>query len=305
MQAGAHRLSRSGVSTPSRAFDAADFARLLAVPLIWGTNNVAAIVAVRALPPLLVAGLRFALVLALLWWALKPPPRGKRWVFVAMLAFIGPVHFGVQYIGLGLAHDLAPMVVAMQMWAPASVLFAGLLLGERAGALRWAGVGIAFAGVAVMTFDPAVLQQWGALALVVAAALSYGLGTVLVRQLRGALDAWGMQAWIALSIAPTLLAASFAVERDQVVAMREASWAVWACVAFGALVSSILANALMFKLLQKYEVSRTTPYMLVTPVVSFALAAMLLGDTITTRILIGAGVAMGGVALVALAERRG
>jgi O-acetylserine/cysteine efflux transporter len=57
-------------------------------------------------------------------------------------------------------------------------------------------------------------------------------------------------------------------------------------------------------LVQRYEVSRTTPYLLMTPVVSFALAAWILGDQITWQILLGAGLTMAGVVLVALAERR-
>jgi O-acetylserine/cysteine efflux transporter len=60
----------------------------------------------------------------------------------------------------------------------------------------------------------------------------------------------------------------------------------------------------MFRLVQKYEVSRTTPYLLMTPVISFTLAAFILGDQITPQILAGAAVTMSGVALVALAERR-
>ncbi len=118
------------------------------------------------------------------------------------------------------------------------------------------------------------------------------------------MDAWAMQAWIALASAPTLLLASLAFEPGHASAISEASWFAWACVAFGALVSSIVANAFMFQLLQKYEVSRTTPYMLLTPIVSFSLAALVLGDEITPRILTGAGLAMAGVALVAWAERR-
>lgn len=292
------------MTTASRAFDPLDLARLLAVPLIWGANNVAAMIAVRELPALFVAGVRFIIVLGCLCWALKPPARGQLWLFAAMLACIGPVHFGVQYVGLGLARDLAPMVVAMQMWAPASVVFAGLLLGERAGPLRWTGVAVAVAGVAAMTFDPVVFGQWSALALVAAASLSYGLGAVLVRRLSGAMSAWSMQAWIALACAPTLSLASLGFESGHGAAIANASWLAWACVAFGAIVSSLIANALMFSLLEKYEVSRTTPYMLVTPIVSLTLAALVLGENVTARILIGAGIAMAGVALVALAERR-
>jgi O-acetylserine/cysteine efflux transporter len=83
-----------------------------------------------------------------------------------------------------------------------------------------------------------------------------------------------------------------------------ASWLSWACITFGAIVSSIVANAWMFRLVQKYEVSRTTPYLLSTPVISFTLAALVLGDVITWRLVLGAALTMSGVLLVALAERR-
>jgi O-acetylserine/cysteine efflux transporter len=287
----------------ARAFSPLDLAQLVSVPLIWGVNNVAAMLAVRELPALLVAGLRFAIVLGCLFWALKRPPAGRGWLFLAMLAFLGPVHFGVQYAGLGQARELAPMVVAMQLWAPSSVVFAAFFLRERVGWLRWSGVGLAFVGAASMTFDAAVFSQWGALALVASASVCYGLGSVLVRRLGGAVDAWSMQAWLALACAPSLILGSLAFERGHAVAIADASLLAWTCVLFGALASTIVANAFLFRLLGKYEVSRTTPYMLLAPVVSFALAALALGDAITPQILIGAGLAMAGVALVALAER--
>ncbi len=276
----------------------------MAVPLIWGVNNVAAMIAVRELPPLMVAALRFLLVLACLFWMLKPPPRVQRTLFFIMLAVVGPLHMGVQYLGLGLARELAPMVVAMQLWAPASVVFAALLLGERIGFMRGFGVAIAFAGAVGMNFDPSVFEQWGALVLVAAASLFYGLGTVLVRKLGAGLDPWAMQAWVAAACAPTLLLSSLVFDTGHAEKIAAAPWFAWACIFFGALVSSILANAFMFRLLQKYEVARTTPYMLLTPVISFSLAAWVLHDRITPQILFGAGMAMAGVALVAWSERR-
>lgn len=305
MWAGVLATNRVVVSSGSRTFAPLDLLQLVAVPLIWGVNNVAAMIAVRELPPLMVAGLRFTIVLVCLFWMLKPPPRAQRALFFTMLAVVGPLHMGVQYLGLGLARDLAPMVVAMQLWAPASVVFAALLLGERVSVLRGCGVAIAFAGAAGMNFDPVVMAQWGALVLVAAASLFYGLGTVLVRRLGGGLDPWSMQAWVAAACAPTLMLGSFAFDTGHAEKIASASWLAWGCVVFGALVSSILANAFMFRLLQKYEVSRTTPYMLLTPVISFSLAAFALGDRITPQILLGAGMAMAGVALVAWAERRG
>lgn len=291
--------------TPTpRAFAPLDFLQLLSIVLIWGVNNIAAKIAVDAFPALMMVAMRFIIVLLALGLLLKPPPADRWKTFALMLLFVGPVHFGVQSIGLRLADDIAPMVVAMQLWAPMSVLFAALLLKETVSPLRWAGVAIAFLGTASMNFDPAVFAQIGPLVLVAIAAASYGLGAVLVRRLGGGIDAWAMQAWIALALVPTMSAGSLVFESGQIEAARAAPWYAWACVAFGAVISSIVANVFMFRLVQKYEVSRTTPYLLMTPVISFTVASLVLGERITPQIMIGAALTIAGVALVALAERR-
>lgn len=292
------------MTVPSRDFAPLDLLQLLSIALIWGVNNILAKIAIDALPPMMMVALRFLIVLVLLAAWLRPPPAGRWRLFFTMLALIGPLHFAIQSIGLKLAAEMPAMIIAMQLWAPASVVFAALLLGERVGPLRWMGVGLAFIGAASMNFDPVVLAQGWALFLVALASAFYGLGTVLVRKLGGGLDPWATQAWIALVAAPTLATSSALFERGHVAAAQAAHWSVWVCIAFGAVVSSIVANAFMFRLVQKYEVSRTTPYLLLTPVISFALAAIVLGDAITWQILAGGAVAMGGVALVALAERR-
>jgi O-acetylserine/cysteine efflux transporter len=136
------------------------------------------------------------------------------------------------------------------------------------------------------------------------AAASYGLGAVLVRRLGGGLAPWATQAWIALITAPTMALGSAVFETGHLEAARAAHWSVWLFIAFGAIVSSIVANAFMFRLVQRYEVSRTTPFMLLSPVITFTLASIILGDVITPQMLLGAAATMGGVVLVALAERR-
>jgi len=290
--------------TPHRAFAPLDFLQLISIAAIWGVNNVLAKLAVDSLPAMMTVSLRFVIVLIALFAWIRPPPEGRRVLFFAMLGCVGPLHFGIQYVGLKLTHDLSPMVVAMQLWAPASVVFAALVLKERISALRLAGVATAFLGAASMYFDPVVFAQGWALLLIVMAALSYGLGAVLVRKLGGGVDPWAMQAWIALVTAPTLGLGSLVLEHDQIEAARNAHWSIWLFIAFGAIASSIVANAFMFRLVQRYEVSRTTPYLLMTPVLTFTLAAVVLGDTITPRILAGGAITMAGVVLVALAEHR-
>ncbi|MDX2276992.1 MAG: DMT family transporter [Hyphomonadaceae bacterium] len=292
------------MSQPSRSFAPFDFLQLLAIALIWGVNNVAAKITVMELPPLLAAVLRFSFTLICLIWWIKPFPREKWRTAAIMLLCMGPLHFGVLFSGLSMAEDLAPMVVAMQLWAPASVVFAAMFLGERVGVLRWLGVIAAFLGIAIIAFDPRVFEQGWALAIVCAASCIYGLGATLIRSVGPGLSPAAMQAWVAVSTASILGAGSALFERDQAHALEQASWIVWVSVLFGGLVSSVGANLMLYRLVQKYEVSRTTPYLLLAPLISFTLGALILGDPLTWRIALGAAASMAGVALVALAERR-
>ena len=288
----------------SKALAPFDVARMVSISLIWGINNVMAKIALTVMPAMLLVSLRFAIVLAALAWMLKPLAKPHLRLMLLTLFLVGPLHFGIQYVGLSMARELSPMVIAMQLWIPCSVLFAGIILKERISPLRQAGIGLAFAGIAAMNFDPAVFAQGWALALVALAAAFYGLGAVLVRRIGASLDPWVMQAWIALLAVPVMGLGSAVFEHGQIEAIAHASWMIWGFLLFGGIVSSIVANAFMFRLVQKYDVARITPYMLMTPVFSFALAALVLGDQISARVAAGSALTLAGVALVALAERR-
>lgn len=295
-------MTSAGQTHAPGAIAPRDLAALIAIAVIWGVNNVAAKYAVDHLTPLMTVALRFALTATVLIPYLRIPKGG--WRSLATVAVLtGPMHFGIQYIGLAAAHDLSPMVIAMQLWIPASVIFAALLLGERVNGWRIGGIATAFAGVVAMAFDPAVFAQIGAVALVAISAACYGAGAVLVRR-APSLHPLTFQAWIALLCAVSLGGASALTERGQAAAVDQADWMVWAALIFGALASSVVANALMFQLVQRYEVSRTTPYLFLSPVVGIALGAALLGDRLTPEIILGGLLTLAGVALVAMAERR-
>lgn len=281
----------------------ADFIALMAIAIVWGVNNLFAKLIVDAIPPLFAAGLRFLILSIVMAPLLRAPP--AQWkALIAIVLLIGPIHFGVQNIGLAMAHDLAPMVIAMQLWAPASVALAAIFLGERLRPLRLAGIGLSFLGVASMAFAPSVAEQIPALIVVAIAAVAYAAGAVGMRRFVG-LDPFQTQAWIAVASFPLLFGSSALVEHNQIAAVAAAGWPVLAMIAFGALASSLGANVMMFKLLKRYEVSQTTPYLLLAPVIGIALGVTVLHDPITPQFFIGGAMAMAGVALVALADRPG
>ncbi len=276
-------------------------AALAAIVLIWGINNAAAMVATDVMPPLLVAALRFGIAAVVLAPFLRPPfPNPKTMIALVLLG--GPIHFGLIYVGYWLAEDLSPFVVAQQMWIPFTALTAFLLLGERLKRLAVAGLVVAFVGVAWMTADPRALRDVLPIVIGLVGALAWAVATVLARRSRG-VSPFKMQALMAVGTAPIMIAGTWLFEDGQWTAIRRADALVWASVLWAALISSVIATALLFWLVQKREAGRVTPYLLATPLVSCLIGVLFLDDVLTPQIITGGVVAMSGVALVALAER--
>ncbi|WP_339915014.1 DMT family transporter [uncultured Brevundimonas sp.] len=288
-------------SSPSPSLALPEILAIAAVVVIWGVNNAAAKVGTEVLPPLLMAAMRFGFAAACLVPFVRPPfPNWKSLAIIVVLG--GPVHYGLIYLAFWLAQDVSPVSVAAQLWIPFTALFAFLLLGERLSKYALVGMAIAFVGVAWMMGDPHVLQDWKAIAVGIAAAASWGMTTVIARRTTS-IPPLKMQGLLALVALPTLAFGSAVFEHGQLEAVRAATPLIWACVLWAGLVSSVAATTLVFWLVQRREAGRVTPYLLATPVVSIAIGWLFLGDVLTVQILTGAALTMGGVAVVALAER--
>jgi O-acetylserine/cysteine efflux transporter len=274
---------------------------IVAVVVIWGVNNAAAKLATETLPPLLTGALRFAIAAACLIPFVRPPfPNWKSLLIIVGVG--GPLHYGLIYLAFWLARDVSPVSVAAQLWVPFTALFAFLLLGERLSRLSLAGMGVAFVGVAWMTLDPHAIADWKGILVGIAAAGAWALTTVVARRTTS-IPPLKMQGLLALVALPTLAFASALFERGQWEAVQRADALVWASVLWAGLVSSVMATTLVFWLVQKREAGRVTPYLLATPVVSILIGWGFMDDRLTPQILAGAALTMGGVALVALAER--
>ena len=274
---------------------------IIAVMLIWGVNNAAAKIATEVMPPLMVGALRFAVAGACLVWFVRPPfPNWKSLLVIAVVG--GPIHYGLIYLAFWLAHDVSPVTVATQLWIPLTSLFAFLLLGERISRMATIGLVIAFVGVAWMTLDPHALQDWKAIAVGALGASAWALTTVIARRTTS-IPPLKMQGLLAVGTLPVLAFSSLVFEHDQIDAIRAAPPMVWVSLIWAGVVSSVLATTLLFWLVQRREAGRVTPYLLATPVVSILIGWTLMKDVLTPQILTGAAIAMGGVVLVALAER--
>jgi O-acetylserine/cysteine efflux transporter len=278
---------------------ARDLALILLICLAWAGNFLASASALQHFPPFVFTALRLIVVLTLLLRYLDPVPVALRRHLLVVALCNGALHFGFNFWAIAEAGDISSVAISLQSYIPMTALLAWWLLGERPTRSTAVGIGIAFVGVAVLGFDPLVLDAPLALGLSLIAAGTLALGTVLLRRLRG-MHTFQIQAWsAAISIPPLLLVAAL-TEPVSLSLLSEARWQDWAGVLYSALAASLVGHGLLFVLLQRHPVAQVTPLLLLTPVFAVGLGVLFWGDRPGPRLLIGGTLVLLGVLVVTL-----
>lgn len=276
----------------------------LTITVVWGFTFSAAKAGVDAFPPLFFTGLRFALVAVLLLPWLKLSTLRRRLKPVAAIAFmVGVLHFTLIYLGIKMAGRVSTVSIAVQLSAPFSLLLAVLVLKETVDRWRWAGTALAFVGVVILGFDPAVFERLDGLALVVLGAFVMSYGLIQMRRLDG-VGVIELQGWIALFSAPPLLLLSAIAETGQAASLGRADWVALGAIAYTALASSIFGQGGWYFLLRRYPVSLVNPIGLLAPLWGVVFAVIIWGESLSLRFLAGGAVTMAGVAIITLVRRK-
>ncbi len=273
-----------------------DWLAAAAVVLIWALNFIVGKVGVQELPPLLLMGLRFTLVAALLAPFLRSPGR-SRWPLIAALAVVlGCFHFGLLFVGLS-GVSAGPAAIAIQLTVPFSAALAAIFHGERLGPWQLGGMGIAFVGIWLLADTSAQAPDLAHLLMVVVAAFAWSVANVLIKRL-GPINVFTLNGWIALLTAPLLLAASGLIEHGQLDAIAAADWRAWGAIVYMAVGASVVAYGLWYYLIEKHEMNKVVPMTLLSPVLAVFLAVPLLGEPLTTTLMVGGAVTLTGVAMI-------
>ncbi|HEY0834410.1 MAG TPA: EamA family transporter [Azospirillum sp.] len=274
-----------------------DVALALLVMALWGLNFVAAKIGLAEFPPMLMMALRFTLVAALLLPFVRMP-RGRMRGVLLLSVILGAVHFPLMFNGIkGL--DAATASVAAQLQVPFASLLAALFFKDKLGWKRAFGMVVAFAGVLLIAGEPRLAGNLTPLFLVVAASLAFALASVQIKRL-GSVDGFALNAWMALFAAPQLLVLSLLLESGQAEAIANASLWGWGAVAYIAVMATIVAYGLWYRLLRRYDVNQAVPYMLLVPLFGVASGVLLLDEPLTWRLALGGLVTVAGVGLIVL-----
>lgn len=294
----------SGFFAQPFAMPLAHFVFLLFICLVWAGNFIAAAWAVETMQPVTFTVVRFAMVLGLLLPLIRVPVIKGQWItLLAACWTMGAIHFGLIFFALGRSEDISSIALLMQVYVPMSTLLAVVFLGERIGWRTTSGILVAFGGVLVMGLDPLVLAQIDVLVLVLAAALSLAAGTILMRRLKG-ISVLNFQGWNALlSIVPLGVLAWWLESPGQIIEATRERPSVWLAAAYSAIGASIIGHGGFYWLVQRHEVHRITPYLLLVPLLAVVLGVLVWGDRPGPRLLFGGALVLGGVLWITLRMR--
>ncbi len=277
-----------------------DILLALAAMLLWGLNFAVAKMALAEFPPILLAALRFTLV-ALVLLPFFPRPKQIRPI-VELAATLGLLHFPMVFSGLALL-DASTSAIVLQLQVPLGVIMAALLLGEKLSWRHGLGMLIAFAGVALIAGAPRLEANRIGLVFLLTAATAWGFSTVQLKKL-GPIDPFTLNGWLGLFVAAELLVISLIVEGSPLAHIAAASWRGWTGILYTSLISTIVAFGLWAKLVARYSVSQTMPFMLTVPVFAIIGGIVINGDQMTPDIVAGGMLTIAGVGLIVLRRPR-
>jgi drug/metabolite transporter (DMT)-like permease len=244
----------------------------------------------------LTAGLILALLAAAGKTSLRVE-RSDRGTFLLLSALGVPVN---QFLFLTGIHASRPTNAALFYGAtPALVLLLSVLMKkEEPSATRLAGVVVAFAGILIVVFERGLDLGGETLTgdlLLLAAVVAWTFYTVLGRDViakygparaTSVVLVWGMAMYLPFGFVPAL--------RFDYSSLSAADAGG---IAYLAVVTSIVAYAIWYYALGRMAPSKVAVFSNIQPALTVVLAWLLLGDVLTPRFLLGAGVTLAGVVI--------
>ena len=290
----------SYASAIRKPVDATAVATMTLLCLIWGFGHVAAKLAAPGLSLVMQGGLRCAIALVLLvgWARLRGTPLfqhdGSLWpgllaggLFAAEFLFI---FAGLNYTGASrmvVFIYLTPCLTALGLHA--------LVPSERLEAGKWAGIALAFAGIAVAFWDGFASDRSSLLgdAFGVVAAVLWAATTVVIRTTKLSVVSPAKTLLYQIGICALMLpAASLLLGEPGVV---ELSLLVWGSLMYQGVVVTFASYLAWFWLLTRYMATRLSVFTFLTPLFGVIAAVVVLHEPVRPAFvaavaLVGAGI---------------
>ncbi len=290
-------------------------AAFAALYLIWGSTYLGILFAIQSIPPLLMAGSRFLIAGIVLYAGARlsgapPSPRGDwRTALIVgaclLLGGNGGVTLAEQYVPSGIAALLVatvPIYIALLSW-----LFG---MAKQPSAITWMGLAGGFAGVGVL-IGPALRfsatgdspQAWIGMAILLCSSLIWSAGSLYSRVAKNAPSPFLAAGQQMLCGGALLLIAGIARGELQRFDLRLITTQSLVAFVYLVFIGGIIGYVSYAWLLRYCDPAKVATYAYVNPIVAVLLGALFANETLTLRTLIAAGLIVGSVAVVIMAQR--
>ena len=283
------------------------YAKLIAVPAIWGGTFISGRIIALALPAAVGAALRFTVAVVALLIAARALEGGlprltrRQLLGTVLLGATGIFAYNLFFLGAlaRLPASRTSLIVALNPIT--TIAAASLLLGERLSPRRWAGIAVALAGVWIVVSRGDVLGS---------IAGSVGTGELLMF---GGVCSWAAYTLIGRKVltgmtplAATTYASLWGAVMLSIAATPDLraldSSAITAPVVISVAYLGVLGTALAFvwyyQAVQKLGASRTVIFTNLVPVFGATFGVLLLGEPLLPSMLVGGAIALAGVMMV-------
>jgi drug/metabolite transporter (DMT)-like permease len=223
----------------------------------------------------------------------NPAARAHGWrrIAPALMLFVYALGFSLAYVRLSVGTGALLLFGTVQLTMIASALWRG----DRPGALEWAGLALALAGLVALVLPGLTAPPLHAAALMTVAGVGWGLYSLAGR---GASDPLRSTASnFALALVPALAVNAIARGTVHVTPMG----AVLA-VTSGALASG-LGYVAWYAALRGLSATRAAIVQLAVPVIAAAAGVLFMGEAVTVRLVLCAALILGGVGLASVTRR--
>jgi drug/metabolite transporter (DMT)-like permease len=287
-----------------------DFARLVAVPAIWGGTFVAGKHVVSVWSPMMGSFARYLVACAALLVAAfvleggLPSLTRRQWSATFLLGLLGVFAYNLFFMASleRLPASRAALIIALN--PVITITISSLVLKERLSPRRWLGVAIALFGVWIVIShgDIASIASAGVgvgeLSML-AAVTSWALYTLVGRKVLGGLSPLAATNYAALW--GTLLLALVAAPGVRGVTMAQLDWTMIGALAYLGVFGTALAFVWYYTSVKKCGTAITSIFNNLVPVFGVAISVLMLGEQLLPSMIIGGVIAIAGVMMVSRA----
>ena len=269
---------------------------------IWGLHFVVMkfTIAEMGVPPLFYAALRVSILALILLPFLKWHRGQMKAVLLGGLGF-GALNYAFMFPALNLTTASAA-AITIELYMPFSIILSVLFLGERIGIWRTSGAILAFIGVVLIGLGaPSETAGEGfvlGIIFMACAAMAEAVGAISVKSVKS-VSPVQLLVWFGIVGSCVLWPLSLILEDGQMSAFApDIRLNFGLALIYSVLLVSLVAHGSYYWLLQRLPIHTVAPSGLMTTLIGVAAGILILGETLTPILFIGALITLSGIAII-------